>query len=229
MSGALRPGVNARDTELFRRSLEQGLVASPDSLPAASVTGVEVQEAAFSVSGMWCTSCAWLIEQALGRMPGAVGAEAMFASDLVKVRYQPRFLPVEQIRERIERLGYGVSDHAEASSAAAGFRSYRRDLALRLGVAAFLWLNVMTLSMIFYVGYFEPVAPSAHRYIPLLLALLTAPAVFYSAWPILRAAAAGLRERVWRMEALLSLGILAAYGYSSALAFAGGRHYYFGL
>lgn len=190
--------------------------------PAGAEAG-EILELALTVDGMWCTSCAWLLERALRAERGVLRADALFTSDLVKVSFYPRYLPPARIRERIAQLGYRVSGQAAPDR----YRSAQRDLHLRLGVAGFLWLNVMTLSMIFYVGYFEPVAPSMNRYIPLLLAALTAPAVFYSAWPVLRAAAAGLREGVLRMEALLSLGILAAYGYSTALAFAGGTHYYF--
>ena len=56
---------------------------------------------------------------------------------------------------------------------------------------------------------------------------LAAPAVFYSAWPIHRIAWLGLRQGYLRMEALISVGVLAAFTYSSVQAFLGGKHYYF--
>src|SRR5215470_808258 len=57
--------------------------------------------------------------------------------------------------------------------------------------------------------------------------LLATPAVFYSALPILRLAFGGLRHGIVRMETLLAVGILAAYGSSAAAAFQGGTHFYF--
>ena len=103
--------------------------------------------------------------------------------------------------------------------------SETRDLLLRTGVAAFLWMNVMALSLVIYASYWEAISDSARHIVPLVLMALATPAVFYSAWPVLRLAALGARAGVLRMEALLALGILAAYGYSSVQAFAAGKHY----
>lgn len=223
-SGALQPGVDPRDTELFRRSLEAGLVSQTEKEAPAEELG-EALELALQVEGMWCASCAWLIEHMLRKEGGVLAAEVLFASDLVKVRYLPQRMPPGRIRERIERLGYKVSEYKPGAERADDGR--QRDLQLRLGVAGFVWMNVMTLSSVFYVSYFESIADSMRSYLPWVLTALTAPAVFYSAWPILRLAGIGLRERVLRMEALLALGILAAYSFSVFQAFAGGNHFYF--
>ena len=88
-------------------------------------------------------------------------------------------------------------------------------------------MNVMTFSLVIYASYFEPVTDSFGRYIPFVLMALATPSVFYCAAPVLRIAWNGLRAGVLRMESLLAMGILAAYGYSVAQAFAGGRHVYF--
>jgi heavy metal translocating P-type ATPase len=224
-SGALAPGADPRDTDLFRQSLEAGLVSRPEAGAAGELGGGETLELALQVEGMWCASCGWLIEHILMRQPGVVAAEVLFTSDLVKVRYQPQRTPPMRIRERIERLGYRVSEYAPGTERNDGGR--RRDLQLRLGVAGFVWMNVMTLSAVFYVSYFEAIADSIRAYLPFVLMGLTTPAVFFSAWPVLRLAGLGLREGVLRMETLLGLGILAAYGFSVWQALTGGNHYYF--
>lgn len=224
-SGALAEGVDPRDTDLFRKSLQAGLISRPDGAETEAEPEGEAMELALQVDGMWCASCGWLIEHMLLREKGVVSAEVLFTSDLVKVRYLPQRMPPGRIQERIERLGYRASDYKPGAERADDGR--RRDLQLRLGVAGFVWMNVMTLSSVFYVSYFEAIADSMRAYLPWVLMVLTAPAVFYSAWPVLRLAGLGLREGVLRMEALLSLGILAAYGFSVAQAFAGGPHFYF--
>jgi len=223
-SGALAAGDGPRQSELFRESLRLGLIASPAEEAFAPPEGTEVQEALFQVSGLWCTSCGWLIEHALSREYGVVGAEVMFTSDLLKVRYCPQFIPPGRIPERVASLGYRA---AEYGSAQEGERKDWQDMLLRLGIAGGLWMNVMLFSLVIYASFFESIAEGARRVVPFILMALAAPAVFYSAWPIHRLAWFGLRHGRLRMEALISTGVLAAFAYSAAQAFLGGRHYYF--
>jgi heavy metal translocating P-type ATPase len=221
-SGAIASGQDFRSTDLYRQSLKLGLIARPDSADASPIPpDAETREAAFQVSGMWCGSCGWLIEHALGKLRGVASAEVLFASDLLKVRYCPQYLPRERILDTVKSLGYTAGEYA------AGKPSQQQDLVLRLGIAAFLWMNVMTFSLVVYARFFDQVTDAFARYVPFLLMGLAAPAVFWCAWPILRAAWIGLRQRMLRMESLLALGLLMAYGYSVVQTFRGDKHVYF--
>lgn len=230
-SGALAEGQDIRQTELFQRSLAMGLISNSEwkaeqtvGQPAAISPETPTQEGMWQVSGMWCSACAWLIEHALSQERGVVSVEAFFASDMVKVRYCPQYLPPDRVAERIRQLGYqATQDTADQDAMAAD----KRDLLLRLGIGGFLWLNIMTLSTPLYVGYFEQISESVRRGLPFVLLLLATPVVFYSAQPILRLMWQGFRNRVVRMETLLGIGILAAYVYSAVQAFRGGKHVYF--
>jgi len=228
-SGAVAAGQNLRETEIFRRSLDLGLISNPESAldesaAAAFDANVPTQEAVYQIGGMWCSACGWLIERALKRLPGVVEAEVFFASDLAKVKYCPQYLPPDRIPARIVELGYRASKYA------GGERQNRadlRDLLLRLGVAAFLWANIMAFSTILYVGYFEQIAASTSRILPFLLFALATPMILYCAYPILRSAAVGAANRQIRMETLLALGILTAYVLSAVQTFRGCTHVYF--
>lgn len=226
-SGAIQPGQDLRETELFKRSLRLGLVSNPpernsvSSAPSINPTG---QELLLHIRGMWCTSCAWLIEHALQSLQGISLAEVSFASDVVKVCYQPQILPPDLITQRIESLGYRVERNASDSDS---FDTERRDLLIRTGLAAFLWVNVMSFSLVLYAGYFEQISTSVRRGLPFLLMAMATPVVFYCAQPVLRLAWRGLWNGTIRMEALLALGILAAYGYSVRQAIRGDIHLYF--
>jgi heavy metal translocating P-type ATPase len=222
-SGVLSTGQNFRDTPVFQQALKLGLISNRKAAPSA-VPLTDTREAVFQLSGLWCASCAWLIEHALSTLPGVAAAEVIFASDLLKVRYSPQHLPLDRIVERVASLGYRASEYTGQNGSA---NAERKDLLLRLGLAGFLWMNVMTLSVILYTSYFQAVTESYRRYIPVLLMALATPAVFYCAAPILRIAAAGARRGVLRMESLLALGILMAYGYSVVQVFEAGRHVYF--
>lgn len=227
-SGTIQAGQDIRESELFRRSLELGLISNRPSQEtkkvAASTESLPGEELLLHVNGMWCTSCAWLIEHALNALPGVVQAEASFATDLLKVRYRPQELPPDRITARIKALGYTAERYTADSETA---DAERRDLLIRTGLAAFLWANVMSFSLVLYAGYFEQISSSVRRGLPFVLMALATPVVFYCAQPVLRLAWRGLLNRTIRMELLLALGILAAYGYSVAQAFRGEIHLYF--
>lgn len=230
-SGVLASGQEVRETEIFKRSLALGLIAQgeadPQEDPAPTVwvdSNTPTRELMVQVSGMWCTSCAWLIEHVVGKERGVVSVQASFASDTVKVVYCPQYLPSERVLEKIKGLGYGAHQYADEQDAPA---AERRDLLLRMGVAAFLWANIMSLSLVVYASYFEPIAESVQHYLPFVLMALTTPVLLYCAAPIFRLAWRGLLHRAIRMEALLALGIASAYMYSAMQAFRGARHLYF--
>lgn len=228
-SGLVQSGVDLRETELFRRSLQLGLIAlgqadQPATVPTRPGADRARQELTLRVGGMWCASCAWLIEHALRREHGVASAAVSFASDTATITYCPMDVAPERLRARIAALGYQPRDSADLEPT---LRSERRAALLRLGVAAFLWLNVMTLNMAVYVGYFERLPREIATRLPLALMVLSAPAVFWCAWPILWLAWRGLTQRVVRAETLLGLGILCAWGYSAVAALRGGQHVYF--
>ncbi|GAA5029545.1 heavy metal translocating P-type ATPase [Terrabacter aeriphilus] len=99
--------------------------------------------------------------------------------------------------------------HAPAP-AAAGIRG-------RLLVAAALTVPVFLLAM---------VLPSFGAS-PWLQLLLATPVVVWCAWPFHRAAAVNARHLASTMDTLVSIGVLAAWGYSVVELLAGGRHLYF--
>jgi heavy metal translocating P-type ATPase len=223
-SGVLASGQNFRESDLYLRSLKLGLISNRAAAPPDVPPDAETREAVYRLSGMWCTSCGWLIEHALTRVRGVASAEVNFAADLLRVRYCPQYLPEDRIVSHVENLGYRASEYPGKNSAA---DAERQDLLLRTGIAAFLSMNVMTFSLVVYTSYFQKIGGGVTRYIPFLLMALATPSVFYCAMPILRIAANGVRLRVLRMESLLAMGILMAYGYSAVLAFRGSNHVYF--
>jgi len=228
-SGVLASGVDVRETELFRRSQELGLISSaaqrPQQLPP-QVEDAAAEERLFHVSGLWCSACAWLIEHVLRQQQGVLSAEVYFVSDLLKIRYLPQQFPLTRVQESLERLGYRAEEYSPESGAS---DREKKDLLVRMGVAAFLWVNVMVSNLAVYLGAFDSMPPAVRRVLPLIVMLLALPVVTYAAKPILRLAWRGLLAGTLRMESLLALGILAAYGYSSMEALRGGHHIYFDI
>ena len=68
-SGVIASGQDVRETEVFKRSLALGLISNggqtgKESLPPIPADA-QTQEVLLQVSGMWCSSCGWLIEHTL--------------------------------------------------------------------------------------------------------------------------------------------------------------------
>ncbi|MBI4912061.1 MAG: heavy metal translocating P-type ATPase [Acidobacteria bacterium] len=223
-SGLLEAGVDAKGTDLYKESLRLGLISRARQEVPVLPLDAPTADAVFQLTGLWCTSCGWVIEHALTREYGVVSAEVVFASDLLKVRFCPQMLGQDRIPGRVAALGYRAEPHGSGIEAR---REEWKDLVLRIGVAGALWMNVMLFSLVIYASYFEVIAEWARRAVPFILMGLAIPVVTYAAWPIHRIAWLGLRQGLLRMEALISAGVLAAFGYSAVEALRAGRHYYF--
>jgi len=223
-SGAVASGVDLRQSELFLQSLKLGIIATPPGGRPAIPADTETREELFLLTGMWCTSCGWVVEHALAREYGIVGADVLFTSDLLKVTYCPQYVPPGLIAERVASLGYKALPYGVELEVD---RKAWQTMLLRLGIAFAMWMNVMLFSLVVYASFFENIAEGARRVVPFILLGLALPAVLYSAWPIHRLAWFGLKQGRLRLEALISIGVLAAFGYSAAQAFLGGRHFYF--
>jgi heavy metal translocating P-type ATPase len=185
--------------------------------------GEVVERTVFAVSGMWCPSCAWVIERVLARTSGVLHARASFAADRVRVTYLPRAVGPDTLRRVIEDLGYrtGVPD-AEARQG----RELTGEI-FRLGIALFLCCNVMMLSFALYQGFFTNVPANTSRLIGLPILLLSSVVVFWCGGPILSRAYRAARAGALVMETQIALGALSAFSLSVTALVRDSPHQYF--
>jgi heavy metal translocating P-type ATPase len=100
---------------------------------------------------------------------------------------------------------------------------------VRLGIAAFLSMNIMALSWATYdrgwatLGMDEEALP----YLEALLFVLALPVMVFVGYPFLRNAVQELRTRRYSMDSLIALGTFAAFGFSTYQILSGGRGVYF--
>ena len=87
-------------------------------------------------------------------------------------------------------------------------------LLLRLGLGAFLAMNIMVLSLLLYTGAVGADQAGLRRAIEILLAVLATPAMVILGAPVARDAWRAARRRRVTAEAMIVLGAGAAYGYS---------------
>src|SRR5690606_14170147 len=180
-------------------------------LPAA--TGLIELE----IGGMTCASCAARIEKKLNRIDG-VTATVNFATEKAKVEFTAPLTPDDLIAV-VEQTGYTARvprPQPAAPQAAAPAQDAEeeavRPLRLRLWISLVLAVPVIAMAMIPALQF---------RNWQWLSAILATPVVFYGGWPFHKAAWANLRRGAATMDTLISLGTLAAFGWSMYALFFG--------
>ena len=188
----------------------------------AGAASGEVRTAHLVLGGMWCSSCAVLVEHVLRRQAGVVRARADHAGGTAEVAFDPARTGVPQLEAAVARLGYAaLGDDAPADAAGTA------ALISRLGVAAALALPVMMLSVPIWSGYLDRLGPGSRGILAGALWVLATPVVFWAGWPFLRGAWISLRHGRPTMDLLIATGSLSAYAYSVVAVLTGGSHLYF--
>ncbi|HEX5984104.1 MAG TPA: cation transporter, partial [Solirubrobacterales bacterium] len=163
------------------------------------------------IEGMTCSSCAGRIEKSLNRLEG-VEATVNFATERASVSFDPGQVAPEELVGAVEKVGYSASLPAPAGEEADEAREHdpADDLRRRLIVSAALSLPVLLLAMI------EPLQFRNWQWLSLQLA---APVVIWGGWPFHKAAWQNLRHGAATMDTLISVGTLAALGWSLVALF----------
>ncbi|WP_030261085.1 MULTISPECIES: heavy metal translocating P-type ATPase [Streptomyces] len=169
-----------------------------------------------SIGGMTCASCAARIEKKLNRMDG-VEATVNFATEKARVDYGPG-VTVEDLIATVERTGYtaelppppaptvpALSGVEPSGPATAAEQPAADPLLDRLLISAVLSIPVVMLSMV-------PALQFTNW--QWLAFALTGPVVVHGGLPFHRAAWTNLRHGAATMDTLVSLGTLAAFGWS---------------
>ena len=189
-----------------------------DTAAPAEATLVEL-----NVGGMTCSSCAARIEKKLNRLDGVV-ATVNYATEKATIRYDPAAIDPAALVATVQATGYtaqlplpvtrsgsldgvgaaGSDEHDEAVALA--------ELRHRLLVSAVLALPVLLMAMV------PPLQFDNWQWLSLTLA---APVVVWGGWPFHAAAVTNLRHRAATMDTLVSMGTLAAFGWSLYALFFG--------
>ena len=165
------------------------------------------------VQGMTCAACAVRVQKKLGKLDG-VTAEVNYATGTARVT-APARLPVETLTGAVAAAGYSARPAADNDDADGDAARHVTYLWHRLIVALVFFVPLtdlsLTLSLIPSVRF--PGWPWA-------LVACAAPVALWSAWPFHRAALKNVRHGTLTMDTLVSLGVVAACGWSVWAMFA---------
>ncbi len=185
---------------------------SIDTTPSAA--GSQIQ---LDIGGMTCASCAARIEKKLNRMDG-VTASVNYATEKAKVTFADT-VTADDLISQIEATGYTARLPRPAATgldatdgADASIEDSTASLRQRLIISAVLAVPVIAMAMIPALQF------DGWQWLSLTLA---APVVVWGAWPFHRAAWMNLRHAAATMDTLISVGTIAAFGWSLYALFLG--------
>ncbi len=179
---------------------------------------VETDRAEFRVSGMSCASCVVNIESVLGDVPGVDRVDVSFGTERATVEFDPTRVTPDQLQATVADAGYRLvprqalgtpdaGDH-EAAERQAEIKDLSRRVLLGAILSAPVVFAVMAVDL-FGASWVPEVL--LNRWVQLVL---IAPVMFYSGWPIHRTGWLTLRHRTADMNSLITIGTIAAFGYS---------------
>ena len=164
------------------------------------------------ITGMTCASCANRIERKLNKLDG-VTASVNYSTEKARVDF-PETISPEQLLETVSQAGYAASlpPAPDAPHTDGPDLDPTRALRDRLLISTVLTVPVIAMAMVpaFQFTYWQ-----------WLSLVLAAPVVIWGAWPFHRATWVNLRHGATTMDTLISVGTLAAFGWSLYALFLG--------
>jgi Cu2+-exporting ATPase len=184
------------------------------------------REAMVSIEGLRCAACVWLIERALGTLPGIISVQVNPVAARARIVWNGAQCSLPRIFEVLARSGYRPSPLDACALDDARKRESRAALK-RLLVAGFGAMQAMMYAAALYTGALDESGTSTRDLFRWLGLLVATPVVFYSARPFFLGAARSLVAHRISMDVPVALAISLIYVASLAETVLGGAEVYF--
>jgi Cu2+-exporting ATPase len=205
------------DTETLREERRSERASDPPE---------DAETTHLSVEGMHCSTCELYLEATASDQAGVHTAEASYATETVRVVYDPEETTTDALADALSGMGYRARHRDEDDIEGPGAAS-------RLLVGGIFGMMAMTWYALFlYPTYFgfDPIVELGTfdgAYLYGQLAIVTAIILLYTGRPVLRGAYVSLRTGRPNVDLLVTVAATAAYLYSTARLLTGGTDLYY--
>ena len=198
-------------TEFGARGADIALVPAELALYDERPAGAgAVADAVFSVEGIRCAACVWLIERKVARVPGVLSAEMNVATERLSVRWEADACKASDVLLALRQVGYTAWPYDPARHGEQ-LEKARKKLFRQLFIAGLSMMQVMMYAVPVYLATDGTMDAGMTALMHWASLLLTLPAVLYSAQPFFRGAWLNLKQGMPGMDVPVALGIGAAF------------------
>ncbi len=178
-----------------------------------SVDSEGFNEVSLVIEGIHCSACVWLNEKALQKMEGVVEAHINHTNNKARIIWDDEIVKLSAIIDMIRAIGYDAFPYDPEIQEARAEKE-RKDYYLRITVAVFVMMNIMTIAVAQYAGFFTGMEQGVKNILNTAEWILSTPVLFYSGWVFFRGAYYGFKTKTVNMDILVATGALLTYLYS---------------
>lgn len=169
-----------------------------------------LREVQFYLEGVHCASCVWLVERVPMIVSGAVRAELDVTRAVARLAWDPQAVSLSTLARALDQLGY--PPHAfRGHRADEARKAEERAMLTRIGVAAAIAGNVMTIALALYSGVFSGMEREFERYFRWLSWILVTPALFWPGRTFFTSAWQALKNKRLHMDVPIALALALGY------------------
>ena len=185
-----------------------GLLKAQPARPREAEQSADLTGMTLNLRGLWCSSCAWLIEEKLKATRGVGAAQVSFLQLQASVSYDPTCTTPQQVQRSVRRLGYQayLEDEQPKDEEDAFFT--------RMLVGGMLSMHIMTSSGFIYLrqvmGWASPDTQWLVQFFQWLEFGLSIPLIILLGVPIIKSGVAGILRRMPNIHTLVALGTVSA-------------------
>lgn len=182
-----------------------------------------VRSAWFSIEGLQCVACVWLIEQLSRLDANCLEARVDYLRRKLFLRWRDGPSNLSQLLRKLSQLGYTAVAIKQDDKQV----KVKKAEWLRLGISWGLAIPVMHLGLYFLGAWNNQMPTSFSKSLGWISAALCLPVLLYGAFPFFKSSLQALRFRLFHADLLISVALLTAYGFSLIQTLQGGIEVYY--
>lgn len=182
--------------------------------------------ASFTVKGITCSACAWLIENYLTKISGVDTVIVNVSSHRLTITWKQDVIKLSELLYKLDNIGYEARPANDTEQEKQREQENKQFL-LRLGIAGLAMMQAGMVAIGLYAGDFYGIENQWQQLLRWVSLLLVTPVVFYSAKPFFSAAWRSIKIRHLVMDVPVSIAIALAYSASVWATISGSGEVYF--
>ncbi len=205
-------------------------IASQFIFTSTTKEGKVLHEAYLILDNIVCAACVWLLEHAIKSMPGVERFDINLTTHRAHLSFDPEKIKISEVLIEILNLGFQGTPYDEQVQQKKLKKEWR-SLLIDFGIAALFSMQVMTVSVALYFGYYsEDMSDSSYHLLRWFSLFATIPCVTYSSRSFYKAAYYDLKNKRLSMNVNVSLALILGTLWSAYNTITGtGETYYEGV